>query len=340
MRVLIVKTSSMGDVIHALPALTDAGKAIPGIRFDWLVEGPFVDIPKWHPLVDNVIPVAMRQWRKGVFSRETRQGLFNLRQQLKHQHYDIILDAQSLVKSAFLSYFAKGKRVGLDWRSAREPLASLAYQQKCKVNFYQHAIVRMRQLFSQALGYPLPATPPDFGVMRSSFAKANSAEKYIVLLHGTTWDSKLWPETYWTQLAGLASNAGYRIKISAGNADELARAKRIAEPYSQVDVIPRLSINDMAAMLANASGAVAVDTGFGHLAAALGVPIVSIYGSTNPEYTGALGPASTLLAADFPCAPCLKRSCTYQGAATVQPACYAKVPPSKVWDVLHSLLST
>ena len=164
MRVLLIKTSSMGDVIHTLPALTDAGNAIPGISFDWLVEDAFSEIPPWHPLVNNVIPVSLRRWRKGIFSETTRAGWKTLRLALQEREYDLVLDAQGLIKSAFLSFFAKGTRAGLNVRSARESLASLAYQKKYSVNFYQHAIVRMRQLFSSALGYPLPETGPVFGL--------------------------------------------------------------------------------------------------------------------------------------------------------------------------------
>src|SRR3990167_8502552 len=101
MRVLSIKTSSMGDLIHTFPALTDAGKAIPGITFDWVVEDVFAAIPTWHPLVNKVIPVALRRWRKGIFSSETRAGWRQLRQTMHAQDYDLVLDAQGLVKSAF-----------------------------------------------------------------------------------------------------------------------------------------------------------------------------------------------------------------------------------------------
>ena len=338
MRILLIKTSSMGDIIHTLPALTDAGKALPGVRVDWVIEDSFAEIPHWHPHVDKVIPVALRRWRKGLFSRETRAEWVRLRKQLHECDYDLILDAQGLVKSAFLTFFTKGLRVGLDWKSAREAPASLAYQRKCTVNFYQHAIVRMRSLFSQALAYNLPDTMPDFGLDRQQFQDVSQSEKYIVFLHGTTWTTKQWPETYWMQLADLAAQTGYRVKISGGNTEEVERAERIAKQCAAVDVMPRLSILKMAALLANAKAAVAVDTGFGHLAAALNVPIMSLYGPTNPDYTGALGKSSVHLAADFACAPCLSRVCTYKGSSTVKPACYALITPMRVWEGVKEII--
>lgn len=338
MRVLLIKTSSMGDVIHAMPALTDAGTMIPGIQFDWVVENAFAEIPPWHPLVSGVIPIALRRWRKGIFTRQTRTALSELRQRLHEHHYDLILDAQGLVKSAFLCFFAKGPRAGLDFRSARESFASFAYQRQYTVNFYQHAVVRMRSLFSQALGYELPETAPNFGLDLQPFVHDHGDDKYVVFLHGTTWESKQWPETYWMQLAEMAAEAGYRIKISGGNAEELARANRIASRCSAVDALPRLSITEMAVLLVNAKAAVAVDTGFGHLSAALNLPIISIYGSTNPEYTSAIGSQSIHLAAQFPCAPCLQRHCTYRKPSAVSPACYTTISPSRVWQQLSQFL--
>jgi heptosyltransferase-1 len=326
----------MGDLIHTLPALTDAGFAIPGIRFDWVVEDSFSEIPAWHPLVDRVIPVALRRWRKGVFSKETRAEWGALRSTLQSREYDLVLDAQGLMKSAFLSWFAKGTRAGLDFSSARESLASLAYQKKHTVNFYQHAVMRMRSLFSLALGYELPTTPPIFGVDKKQFQTSGPTEDYMVFLHGTTWPSKLWPEEYWQDLARKVEQRGWRVKISGGNDDEVARAQRIAAGNSAVDVMPRLTIKQMATLLAGARSAVAVDTGFGHLSAALDVPTVSIYGSTNAEYTGALGQSSVLLSANFPCSPCLSRICTYRAPSAVTPACYGTVPPAKVWEVLSA----
>lgn len=339
MRVLIIKTSSMGDIIHTLPALTDAANAIPGITFDWLVEDSFADIPLWHPAVNRVIPVALRRWRKGYFSKETRAEWKTLRQQLHDQQYDLVLDAQGLVKSAFLTFFALGKRAGLNFRSARESLASFAYQKKCNVNFYQHAIVRMRSLFSLALDYPLPKIEPDYGLTANAFLPLINDEKYLVFLFGTTWATKQWPVSYWSELADMAGRAGYRVKISGYSAEECEQATRIASASKAIDVLPRLNIKAMAALLAHAKAVVAVDTGFAHLAAALSVPTVSLYGPTNPAYTGALGKSSVHIAADFPCAPCISRKCSYKKASTVTPACYTSLQPVRVWNAVRELLT-
>lgn len=337
MKVLLIKTSSMGDIIHTFPALTDAARAIPDIQFHWVVENAFVSLPSWHAQVNKVIPVSLRQWRKDFFSQKTWAEWRELRSALNNEQYDLILDAQGLIKSAFLLFFTKGKRAGLDWGSAREPLASLAYHQKHTVNFYQHAIVRMRSLFSLALGYTLPDSFPDFGL--APFQHDAQTEKYLVFIFGTTWKSKQWPENYWVQLADLAGECGYRIKISGHDEEERACAQRIASQSKSVEILPRLTIAEMGNILANAKGVVSVDTGFGHLAAAMNVPVVSIYGATDPAYTRPIGKQAVALAAQFPCSPCLNRQCTFKGTAEVTPACYSTVTPQQVWEALMRLLS-
>lgn len=338
MRVLLIKTSSMGDILHTLPALTDAGKAIPAISFDWVIEEAFAEIPSWHPLVKNVIPISLRRWRKGLFSKETRADFKAFRQRLREEKYDLVLDAQGLVKSAFLTLFAKGERVGLDWPSAREAIASLFYKRKCKVNFYQHAIHRMRSLFSKALGYEMPACAPFFGLEPATLKK-DVKDKYLVFLHGTTWETKLWPEAYWIALGELAKASGYKIKMSGGNPVEVERANRMAKACDAIEVKAYLTISQMAEWLANASGAVAVDTGFGHLSAALNIPTVSLYGATNANFTGALGNSSFHLSADFACSPCLRRTCDFRGKSEVSPACYEALTPMLVFSELKKLMA-
>lgn len=337
MHVLLIKTSSMGDLIHTLPALTDAVNAIPKINFDWVVETPFVEIPNWHPRVQKVIPVALRRWRKKIFTAETRSEWQQFLHQLRETNYDLILDAQGLVKSAFISCFAKGTRAGLDFRSAREGLAACVYQQKYTVNFYQHAVIRMRSLFSKALGYSMPTSPANFGLLKQQFQNELTSENYIVFLHGTTWTTKQWPESYWVQLANQLAQRGYRIKISGGNLEEVARAKRLAKACEAIDVLPYLSISTMAQLLSQAKAAVAVDTGFGHLAAALGIPTVSIYGATDVAFTGALGTRSIHLSANFSCSPCLSRNCHYQKTNSTPP-CYDTVSPTMVYQTLIQLM--
>ncbi len=336
MQVLIIKTSSLGDIIHTLPALTDAGRMIPSIRFDWVIEENFREIPGWHPLVDQVIPVAIRRWRKNLWSKQTRMELKQFCKTLRATEYDLIIDGQGLFKSLWITRLAKGKlHSGMDWTSAREPLASLFYQRKCSASWDWHAVTRLRSLFSQSLGYALPDSVADYGIDRTRLIEVNVAQNYLVFLHGTTWVTKHWPEAYWCRLANIANEKGFLIKLPWGNDAERERAERIARSCSSAEVLPRLGLVEMAKVLAGAKAVVAVDTGLGHLAAALAVPTVSLYGPTDPVLTGALGQSQVHLAAKFSCAPCFSRECTFRDE---NPPCFATLPPEYVWEMVCTLI--
>ena len=291
MRVLIVKTSSMGDVLHTLPALTDAQQAIPGIQFDWVVEEGFAQIPSWHSTVDRVIPVAIRRWRKAWFSVPIKAERKAFRDAVRLQQYDAIIDAQGLVKSAALvTRLGRGIKHGMDWSTAREPLASLFYNHKHHIAKQQHAVERTRELFAKSLGYNKPQSQGDYAIAQHFLTEVNAdTEQYAVFLHATTRDDKHWPEANWRELIGLLNNAGIRIKLPWGAPHEEARAKRLADGFNYVDVMPRMSLEEIASVLAGAKFVVSVDTGLSHLTAALDRPNITLYGPTDPGLIGGYG---------------------------------------------------
>lgn len=291
MQVLIVKTSSMGDVLHTLPALTDAMQAIPGIRFDWVVEENFAQIPGWHPAVDKVMPVAIRRWRKHWFGSQQREERLRFKQELQSREYDLVIDAQGLIKSAALvTRLAKGIKHGYDSRSAREPFASWWYDHRHEVNKQQHAVERIRELFAKSLGYPQPQTQGDYAIAGHflSAAPVQSAP-YLVFLHATTRDNKHWPESHWRQLIAQLQPAGMQIRLPWGAEHERQRAERLAEGNKQVVVLPKLTLEQVAGELAAAQAIVSVDTGLSHLAAALDRPNITLYGPTDPGLIGGYG---------------------------------------------------
>jgi len=291
MRVLIVKTSSMGDVLHTLPALTDAQQAIPGIRFDWVVEEGFAQIPSWHAAVDRVIPVAIRRWRKAWFSAPVKAERKAFREAVQAEKYDAIIDAQGLVKSAALvTRLARGIKHGMDWQSAREPLASLFYNQRHSVPKQQHAVERTRELFALSLGYNKPRAQGNYAIAQHFLNHLNAdAGQYAVFLHATTRDDKHWPEANWRELIGLLAASGIRIKLPWGAPHEEARAKRLADGFEYVEVLPRMSLEEVARVLAGAKFVVSVDTGLSHLTAALDRPNITLYGPTDPGLIGGYG---------------------------------------------------
>lgn len=327
MRVLLVKTSSLGDVIHTLPALTDAARAIPGIQFDWVVEEGFAEIPAWHPAVAQVIPVAIRRWRKNLWQTIRNGDWRRFKARLREARYDLVIDAQGLLKSAWLTRYVSAPVAGLDRESAREPIACRFYDRLYAVPKDQHALERTRQLFAQALGYALPQGLGNYGLDRAAMAD-HVTQPYLLFLHGTTWASKHWPEQEWRELAQRMSELGWAIRLPWGNEAERARAERIVAGVDNAAVLPKLNLAGVAKVIAGAQACVAVDTGLGHLAAALDVPSISLYGPTLPGRVGAYGRGQIHLCASGPNA----------GSGDRHKACFDGLDAERVATELQALL--
>ena len=338
--VLVIKTSSLGDIIHTLPALTDAQTALGDIQFDWLVEESFAEIPAWHPAVRNIIPVAIRRWRKGIVKTVFNGEFKRFKQQLQAQYYDVVIDAQGLLKSAALTYLAQGNSYGLDKLSAREPLAARFYQYPQNIARDQHAVERVRQLFAQSLGYDHHALPVNYNLNISTQA-AEGNSRSILFLHGTTWESKHWPEQYWLELAHQLSAQGYKILLPWGNDKEYQRALTIQQQCNdkqQISVLDKMNLNQLAKKIAASDAVIAVDTGLAHLAAALDKPTIALYGPTSPGLTGTYGKHQIHLQSDRKCAPCFKKHCPYSKEAE-HPPCYNDIKPERVINSLTTLLN-
>lgn len=336
MRVLIVKLTSMGDLIHALPALTDAQKAIPGIEFDWVVDASFIEIPQLHLAIKHIIKSNHRKWSKAKWQALKSGDLRRFWKELRSRSYDIVLDAQNNLKSAIITRLCRGLRCGTDRKGAREFGAHLAYQKTFPVpnQEQEHAVTRLRRLFSQALGYPMPDTPPDFGIDLKQLPPLtlNLPQPYLVFIHSTTWDTKHWPERYWGELIKLATAAGYHVALPWGGAHEKARAERLGKIVPETTtVMPTLSILEKGSLINDARGIVTVDTGLAHLTAVLNKPAIHLYGPTDVERLGIRNPNQKYLVAEYPCAPCYLTSCKF-GAES---ACFVeKLPPNIVWQNL------
>ena len=290
MKVCVIKTSSMGDVIHTLPALTDAQRAIPNLSIDWVVEENFAEIPRWHSAVNRVIPIALRRWRKSPFSIQTRNEWKNYRTLLQAENYDAVIDAQGLIKSAlFATRFAQGVKHGYDRQSIREPLASFFYDKKYAISYQQHAVERIRQLFALSLGYELPQVQGDYGIARH-FLHQTPEQNYVVFIHSTTRADKHWEESEWKKLIEkITALSDCEIHLPWGNEQEKARAERLTQAHSNVIVLPKLTLTELAKQLANAKAVVSVDTGLAHLTAALDKPNITLYGATDPKLIGCYG---------------------------------------------------
>lgn len=282
--IVLVKTSSLGDVLHNLPVVTDICKHVADARIDWVVEESFASLPMLHPGVKRVIPVAMRRWRKSWW--QSRGEMQAVCRDLRGNRYDLALDTQGLLKSALITGCTHTARCGFDWGSAREPIASLFYNRTYSVAKNQHAVERNRQLAGQALGY-IPQGVPNYGIRAPELVLPwLPVEPYAVLLHATSRDDKLWAEPNWIALGKYLTQMGVRTLLPWGNELERARSERLSSAIPGAICTPRINLNEAAAMLGQARAVIGVDTGLSHLAAALGVPTIGIYTATDPGLTG------------------------------------------------------
>jgi heptosyltransferase I len=282
MRLLLVKTSSMGDVLHALSPLTDAARAVPGLRCDWLVEEGYAEVPTWHPAVGRVIPCALRRWRRNLRQARASGEWARFRADLRRDEYDLVLDAQGLVKSAWLAAKARGPVAGRTFRCSREGLAALFYDYRIPVDLRRSEIEQLRELFALALGYERPTGPAEFGLDRARFTPPPGAP-YAVFVHGAAWPTKLWPEERWIALGRTVRARGLRILLPWGTAEEGARAQRLAAAFDG-EVLPKARIAELANVFAGARFVVGNDTGLTHLAVTLGVRAVTLYGPSAPLF--------------------------------------------------------
>lgn len=326
-RILVVKTSSLGDVVHALAAVNDALQA--GFEVDWVVEEGFADIPRAHPGVSTVIEVAWRRWRRHL--RSSQAEMLNFYRTLRSRDYELVIDSQGLLKSSVISLFARGATAGFSHTSAREPWGAFFYRHRHRVAQGGHAIDRQRALFAKSLGYSLSEE------WRTGIERPRTASNQVFLLHGTTWDTKHWPESMWLDLIDRYLAAGLQPLVTWGDELERARAGRLVD--AGATMIDRRPIRALMDLLSGCALVVAVDSGLGHLAAALGVPTIGLYGATSGELTGCRGQTASFIQGETACAPCMRKQCrAYRGPAlewqgrTIVPPCFASVTPERVFS--------
>lgn len=332
-RVLLIKLSSMGDLIHTLPAITDVMHNAPEIEFDWVVEPSFSEIAAWHPSVKQVFNLPLRS--------KDYSAVWDTVKKIRCNQYDYVIDAQGLLKSAIFARLVKtSKRIGFDWQSCREGPASLLYNQKIAVPWGQHAVIRLRQMFAKIFSYQYDQDYVDYGVHWHTLTKENvSVKQYVVFLHGTTWESKHWPNEYWVTLADILAAHGLEVRLTWANAEQKARAEMLRDRCKNVVMLPHLTLNEALTVLHHAHAVVAVDTGFAHLSAALNKPLVAIYGPTDVVESGTVSNRNINLSSKLECAPCVKRICQFNGMQTINPPCFKEITPIIVWKNLQGLLA-
>ncbi|MDO9413315.1 MAG: lipopolysaccharide heptosyltransferase I [Pseudolabrys sp.] len=294
--ILFIKTSSLGDVIHHMPALTEARAALPEARFTWLVEEAFAPLVRLHPAVDAVLPVASRRWRKSWYGPSIWPEMGDSLRAIRAREYDAVVDTQGLLRTGILTRIARGTRHGYDRNSIKEPLASSFYDVRHTVSRALHAVERNRTLSALALGYESKGAT-DFGLGRARIR--NEDGRYAVLLHATAQARKEWPVQNWIALGREIQSQGIGIVLPWGSEAERLRSERIAAALPGARVPARAPLDQVAQLIGGAHYVVGVDTGLLHLAAALDVPLVAIFAGSKPELTAPVGNGPlTVLGAD------------------------------------------
>lgn len=340
MRVLIIKLTSMGDLMHAFPALTDAAEIYPDIQFDWVVDEGFSAVPKWHPSVNEVIKTAHRRWRKHPLKNFMSGEWKAFYGQLNLSQYDFIIDLQSNLKSAFVSWLRRGSVHGYDQKTCREWPAHWAYKNHYRVDLNQHAIQRQRELFAQILDYECPATKVDYGADLSASHKPDFAlpSNFLVFVHNASWSTKLWPVDCWRQLIELADSEGYSVLLPSGSEEERLRAEAIVEGYSSATALPKLPLDETAVIMSSAKAAVCSDTGLAHLSALVETPSITLYGATDTQLIGTFGDNQHHLISEVECSPCYSRKCFHKSSTNDEAFCMREFSAGHVWQKLKLLL--
>lgn len=352
MNILVIKLSSIGDIIHTFPAIIEAKNNIKDLCIDWLIDESLVEVAcllnKNNTFINQFISIPLRFLKK-YKNFKCIEIFFNSLLQLRTKKYDLIIDAQGLLKSALLAKFINSKhKIGLDWSSAREPAASFFYDHRCKIEKNLHAIDRIRKLFSLALKYSIDCTNKNISIYRSldknNFHKLPdlaNLNDYIVFLHGTTWETKQWNKSYWDKLTKLIRN--YNMQIVVTFANNNLKEHQLVQYLSHnvnITVLESLNIDKITQLIANSRAVIAVDTGFAHLSAALNVPIIGIYGATCSDKSGIFGTNSINLQSKYHCSPCFAKQCLeykYHRSTIKQP-CLQEITPELVFEQLKQII--
>ncbi|MEY2805044.1 MAG: hypothetical protein RL657_2380 [Pseudomonadota bacterium] len=291
MRVLLVKLSSLGDVVHTLPAALDIRARCPDAQLDWVVEPAFADLVRACPAIDQVIEMDLRRWRKSPWSSATRQAWRAFKAQLQSRAYDWVIDLQGLTKSALVSRLARltatGQRIAMahatEGSAYERPTRWVAH--RCiALRPHIHAVERAREVCARALGYARPSDgPAPWQGLRVDPALARPD---VLCVHGTSRPDKLWPEAHWLVLGQRLLARGWSPVFVHGNAEEQSRAERLARGLPGSRVAPRWSLPQLLDEMARSQGVIGVDSGPSHMAVAMGLPHVQIYNFDTAWRTG------------------------------------------------------
>ncbi len=282
---LLVRPSSLGDIVYAMAIVSDLAAHAPQMAVDWVAEESFVPLVRLDPRVRHVVPLGLRRWRGAPLAARTWREANAFRQALRGERYTAIIDLQEQVKGALISRIAHGTRHGFDRNSIREPVATIFHDVHHPVERQQHFVDKCRALAAAAIGYCVDG-PARWQFVAPAAPAATPPGRFAIVFHATSRLDKLWPEDAWRALLAQFATAGIATLLPWGNAEEERRSHRLAEGAAAAIVPPRQTLPELAALIRRAEIVVGVDTGLTHLAAAMGTTTVAVFTTTDPVLAG------------------------------------------------------
>lgn len=344
MRILIIKTSSLGDIIHALPVLSYLRQISPVAAIDWVVDEAFRDLVSDNPLIERVLTVAFRRWKKTPLATQTRHELMAFVKDLRQQHYDLVFDLQGNSKSGLVCRLARAERkIGFSREHLQERLNLLFTTEQ--VSFKEtdrNAVQRYLRVVSSPFAVSTDNWQPRSDIATSAADEAvadaalsRSGSPQILLHTGTTWQTKLWYEDGWLELGQqlLQQYPSAILLFSWGNDEEKERAERlVCQLGERALLLPPVSLKQFAAVLKRCDLVVGCDTGPVHLAAAVGTPTVSFYRCTDGQRNGPYGAHHAVIQSPLPCTVCMRKQCDQDDV------CRRSITPAAFLEATERLL--
>lgn len=299
-RILLIKITSLGDMVHTLPLLYDLRRAYPEAKIDWIADASCADIPRWAVGVDRVIAPPLRQFKKNGRKWRDLRGILSALRQLRREPYDVAIDVHGVFKSAIAARLARTKRrLGYAAEYLGEAKAVFAYTEIFGPHGDANCRQKMRMVVANALGYQIePHESAELKIPAPAMALNADGVPRAMLFHATSLDIKKWPQANWVEIGHTLARRGYRVQLPWGSPKEQDEAKALAAAIPNAEVLPRMSITECAQRVDAAALVVGMDTGFVHLADALGKPTVMLFTATSRPHFGVDKPGQSVSVGD------------------------------------------
>jgi len=340
-RILIVRLSSLGDIIHTLPAVLLLKKMYPKAMLHWIVKENYAEVFKEVDFVDKVIPLDIEKWKKEFFTKETITQIFEISKKLKDTKYELAIDFQGSIKSGFISLLSRAPvRLSFSPFYCREPLAAffanvwvkpkelkMCHKVEKNIKLLEPLNIKRHQV---EFGLKVPPKSKKLQEFFENSNFLNSKSAFVALNPGARWETKRWPTKHWVALTERLAKSGLTPILIWGPGEEKIVNEIVKEASFPPVVAPPTTLGELISFIANTDLFIAGDTGPLHIAAALGVPVIGLYGPTDPRLNGPYGQLDRVIMADISCRGCWRRRCS-------KLECMENIKPEAVFNLVRKI---